>query len=93
MKSPEDSLLNAITLAKARQGMQYEVVRIDGGGNVRTRLASLGVLPGQNITVMQPGGFGPVMIAVKGSKLALGGGVTKKVLVRPIDLSGPIAES
>ncbi len=86
MNVPNASFPEAISLAKARQGMQYQVVQINGGGRVRTRLASLGVLPGQNITIMQPGGFGPVMIAVKGSKLALGHGVTHKVMVRPVSI-------
>lgn len=73
---------NIICLAKARQGYEYKVIRISGGEEVQTRLASLGILPGQRLKVMQPGWFGPVMIAVKGSKLALGDGVCQKVMVR-----------
>ena len=70
------------TLAKARRGYEYKVVRISGGVAVQVRLASLGILPGQCLRVMQPSFFGPVMIAIKGSKLALGQGVSQKVLVR-----------
>jgi len=84
MMSLNDSHPDAIALSKARQGLQYRVVRITGGTGVQHRLASLGVLPGQSITIMQPGGFGPVMIAVKGSKIALGHGITHKVLVQPV---------
>jgi ferrous iron transport protein A len=80
--SPEASDKSIITLAKARQGYEYKVVRISGGCDVQVRLASLGILPGQSLRVMQPSLFGPVMIAIKGSKLALGNGVSQKVLVR-----------
>lgn len=79
---PEAVDKNIISLAKARQGLIYKVIKISGSGEDQTRLASLGVLPGQSLQVMQPGGFGPVMIAIKGSKLALGQGVCQKVLVR-----------
>jgi Fe2+ transport system protein FeoA len=80
--SPESTDKNIISLAKARQGYEYKVVRISGGCDVQVRLASLGILPGQSLRVMQPGSFGPVMIAIKGSKLALGHGVSLKVLVQ-----------
>jgi Fe2+ transport system protein FeoA len=75
---------DAIILAKARPGLHYRVVGVSGGGEVQLRLASLGILPGQKIRIVQPSDFGPVMIAVKGSKLALGRGVSHKIMVRPV---------
>jgi len=77
---------NDVTLAKARPGQTYTVITIAGGCEVRHRLASLGVVPGQSLEIMQPGRFGPVMIAIKGSRLALGHGVSRKVILRPVHL-------
>jgi Fe2+ transport system protein FeoA len=74
---------DAIKLALAKLGQQYKIVGIDGGCEVRTRLASMGILPGQEIRVLKPGNSGPTMISVKGSRVALGRGVSCKILVRP----------
>jgi ferrous iron transport protein A len=74
---------DTISLTKAKSGHRYKIIGINGGGEVQTRLASLGIIPGQCIRVLQPGRFGPAMVAVKGAKLALGRGVSAKILIRP----------
>jgi len=50
---------------------------------VQSRLASLGILPGQRIRVLSSGRLGPVMISVHNGKLALGRGVSHKLMVSP----------
>jgi len=84
VKKEPGKVKDIISLTKGRQGQHYKVVSIAGGGDVQTRLASLGILPGQKIRMVQPSNFGPVMITVKGSKLALGRGVGFKIMVQPI---------
>lgn len=79
----DKKLNDSVSLAQAQQGRQYKIVTISGGCEMQTRLASLGILPGQAIEVVQPSGMGPVLAFVKGSKVALGRGVSHKILVRP----------
>ncbi len=81
-----DKLCDTMTLVKARRGRRYKIVCISGGCEVQTRLASLGILPGQDIQVVRPGDMGPVLALVKGSKVALGRGVSHKIFVRPLQL-------
>jgi len=59
------------------------VVGVTGGCEVQSRLASLGILPGQRIRVLSSGRLGPVMISVHNGKLALGRGVSHKLMVSP----------
>jgi Fe2+ transport system protein FeoA len=72
-----------ISLVHARVGSHYKIVEIDGGCEVQTRLASMGILPGQIIRILKSGNFGPTMICVKGARVALGAGVGYKIMVRP----------
>jgi Fe2+ transport system protein FeoA len=78
-----ENLKDILSLAQTRQGQQCKIVGISGGVEVQTRLASLGILPGQDIEIIQAGGKGPVLALVKGAKVALGHGVSHKILVRP----------
>lgn len=81
-----DKLNDSLSLAKAQHGQRYKIVCISGGCEAQTRLASLGILPGQDIQVVRPSGMGPVLALVKGSKVALGHGVSHKILVRPTQM-------
>lgn len=54
---------------------------IRGGKDLAARLASLGITPGVNVSVIQNYGHGPLMIIVRDSRLALGRGEAHKVLV------------
>jgi Fe2+ transport system protein FeoA len=78
-----ENLKDIRSLAQTRQGERCKIVGISGGVEVQTRLASMGILPGQDIQVVQAGGTGPVLAIVKGAKVALGHGVSHKILVRP----------
>ena len=73
---------DAIKLTSAKLGTHYKITEIQGGCEVKTRLASMGILPGQAIRVLNPGSFGPTMILVKGSRVALGNGVSHKILIK-----------
>ena len=48
---------------------------------MQSRLASLGLLPGEQIHVVRQGQFGPIVVSVKGARLALGRGVAHQILV------------
>jgi ferrous iron transport protein A len=47
------------------------------------RMASLGFTPGAVVTMTRNDGFGPVIVSVRGTRVALGRGEANRVLVTP----------
>ncbi len=64
-------------------GVQVRLVDIRSGQKLSHRLAELGLTPGIEITVVQDAG-GPILVAVRDSRLALGRGMAHKLIVTPI---------
>ena len=69
-------------LAMVRPGETVSVVNILGGRGLARRLTDMGLTPGVNIRVLNNHMPGPVMIELRGSKVALGHGVSQKIMVR-----------
>ena len=59
------------------------LARISGERGMRSKLYSMGLVPGAAISVLSPadGGRGPLMLRVKGSMLAIGRGMAQKIIV------------
>jgi len=70
------------SLADIRSGCAAAIVFVHGGRGAQCRLAELGLLPGEKLTMLHNSCCGPVTILVKGSKLSLGHGLAQKILVR-----------
>ena len=62
-------------------GEQVVIDRLVGGSQVQQRLADMGLTPGTTIEVIKASGPGPIIVAFRGSRLALGRGLSQKVLV------------
>lgn len=62
---------------------EVTVTSIRCGESCRARLASLGITPGVRIKVLRNTG-GPLLLDVRGSRLALGRGIAAKVFVTPL---------
>ncbi|MGC8855225.1 MAG: FeoA family protein [Anaerolineae bacterium] len=75
---------NAIPLAEMGTGEWGTVRRLNGGRAVLNRLVSLGVTPGARVNMTQNYGRGPLIITVRGTRLALGRGEAEKILVERI---------
>jgi ferrous iron transport protein A len=73
-----DDLLSLSDLPVGEAGI---VRALNGGKELSSRLASLGVTPGTIIFVVQNFGRGPVMIMVRDTRIALGRGEAQTVLV------------
>ncbi|MFA5094116.1 MAG: FeoA family protein [Candidatus Omnitrophota bacterium] len=69
-------------LGDIRTGDSAAIVFINGGIGAQHRLAELGMLPGERLTMLYNPGCGAVTVCVKGSKLSIGHGLTKKIIVR-----------
>jgi Fur family ferric uptake transcriptional regulator len=68
-------------LAFVLSGERVVIDRLLGGREVQHRLAEMGLTPGTEIEVVKAGGPGPNIVAFRGSRLALGHGLSLKVLV------------
>ena len=67
-------------LAMMRDGEVGRVVAVYGGRGLMRRLAELGFTRGERVKVLRSGP-GPILVLVKGSRVALGHGVAMKILV------------
>ncbi len=62
-------------------GETVKLAKIDAGRGLNSRLASMGLLPNVEITVVRNSHPGPFVISVKGSKMMLGRGMAHKIMV------------
>ena len=70
-----------ITLAEARVGDVVRVVRVDHGKVLRLRLTAMGITPGTVLRVVQRVWNGPCIVAVRGTRVALGRGMLNHIHV------------
>ena len=68
-------------LSRAKTGEMVTVIALGAGWGLQRRLADMGLTPGVKVKVISSGRPGQVVIEVRGSRMALGHGVTTKILV------------
>ena len=68
-------------LTSINEGVKATLQAINGGRQLRTRLAALGLLPGTEIEVIQNSGKGPFVVSVRGSRIVIGRGMASQVEV------------
>lgn len=73
-----------LPLAMIAEGENVQLVNIIGGRVLRKRLADLGLNPGMSLKVIQVDPQGPMILAVKDSRIAMGRGMAQKVMVELI---------
>jgi Fe2+ transport system protein FeoA len=71
-------------LSMVSPGQEVRLVTIHGGRRLRKRLADLGLGLGTTLKVVQAGMTGPLIVAVKDSRLVLGRGMAHKIMVEPL---------
>jgi Fe2+ transport system protein FeoA len=71
-------------LAMVAPGEEVRLTAIRGGQRMRRRLADLGLNLGMAVHVIQRDRHGPMILAVKDSRLALGRGMAHKIMVELI---------
>ena len=72
---------NQIPLAKLAVNERAVIVAFDGGRAVTNRLTSLGFTPGARVNMTQNYGHGPLIVTVRGTRVALGRGEAAKIIV------------
>ncbi len=71
-----------LTLADMKTGQSGTVVTVLGGHDLVRRLDALGIRPGRKVTKISSMLFrGPVTIKVNNTQVAVGFGMTKKIIV------------
>lgn len=70
-----------LSLAEIHAGERAVVRQFRAGRAVESRLASLGMTPGAALEVVQNYGRGPLIVSVRGTRIALGRGEAAKILV------------
>ena len=71
-----------MSLANLSAGQQAMIESLHGGRGLVSRLAVLGFIPGQNINMVQNFGHGPLIVEVRGARVALGRGEASKIIVK-----------
>ena len=69
-------------LAMVRPGELVTVTGVRAGWGLQRKLADMGLTPSIQIRVINSQMPGPVLIDLRGSRVALGRGVAQKVMVR-----------
>jgi len=69
-------------LADIRPGKQVQLVDIDAGRNLNSRLLALGLIRGTHINVITNQGQGPLLIGLGESRMTIGRGMARKIMVR-----------
>jgi len=72
---------NLRPLSIVKQGQTVKVAKIDAGRGLNIRLASMGILPNVQLTVIRNTQAGPFVISIKNSRMMLGRGVAHKIMV------------
>jgi ferrous iron transport protein A len=71
-------------LAMVRPGETVTLCEVTAGHELRRRLATLGLVEGTVVRVVQSDGGGPLIVAFRDdARLALGRGMAHKIRVRP----------
>ena len=68
-------------LSTVRSGESVKLTSIEAGRDLNSRLASMGLVPNAEITVVNNGHPGPFVISVKGTRMMLGRGMAHKIMV------------
>jgi Fe2+ transport system protein FeoA len=72
--------LTLMPLSMVAAGETVEMASLKAGWGLQRRLAGLGLKPGARVKVVS-GSPGPVVLEIDGSRLSLGQGVARKVMV------------
>ncbi len=85
---PETLEADRLCLNDLATGETGVVRQLDGGSHFRSRMASLGFTLGTQVRMVQNYGHGPIIVSVRGARVALGRGEARKVHVTRLSGQG-----
>ncbi len=72
---------NLIPLTSLKPNTERTVIEIRGGYGIRKKLADLGLVPGTKVRVVNKNILGPIILAIRNYRLAIGRGMANKIMV------------
>jgi Fe2+ transport system protein FeoA len=75
---------NAFPLLLARQNQTVSIIELRGGQHFREKCINQGIVPGQNIEVLNNTGRGPCVVSVDNAKVIIGYGMLNRIFVKKI---------
>ncbi|MBE0425158.1 MAG: ferrous iron transport protein A [Nitrospirae bacterium] len=72
--------IDLLPLIALREGEEGLIHFISGGYGLISRLASMGIAPGTQVTVLRNSG-GPLLLLTNGTRIAIGKGQSSKIMV------------
>ena len=70
-----------MSLLSVNKGQEVILKDIDWGIKLKRKLQNMGLTPGVKINMIQRSSFGPCVVEVRGTRLALGRGIVSKIFV------------
>jgi len=77
----KEAKVSRIRLSDAKPNAELMLYKILGGMGMERRLTEMGLLPGEKIKRIDSPNNGPVVLFVKGAKIAIGRGMADKIIV------------
>lgn len=77
--------MEPFSLLAAETHTKLQITAITAETALQNHLAKLGFLQSTHIEVLQNAGRGPLMVLIRGSRLALGQKLADKIIVKPVD--------
>ncbi len=71
-----------IPLSELKTGNHGVLELMHAGRGLSSRLSSLGLTPGTNVTILQNYGRGPLIVNVRGTHVALSRGLARHLMVK-----------
>jgi ferrous iron transport protein A len=81
----ETNLPRRLPLTELPTGTSGVLVGVSAGKGLAGRLTSLGFTPGVEVMMLQNYGHGPLMVSVRGTRVALGRGEAEKIWIERKD--------
>lgn len=78
-------MAETIPLAMLQENCEAIVVEINGGMGLTRRLAEMGFTNETRVKVLHSSPPGPMLVMVRGSRIALGRGLAMKIFVNPVE--------
>lgn len=66
-------------LAACPRGQELRLAGVRAGRELRSRLASMGLVPGVRLRVIRQEGRGPMVVAIRDMRLAIGRGMAERM--------------
>ena len=84
MSLPQRYESSPMVLTMLKPGTRARVTAVRGGRGFNQRLASMGIFPGAELTLVKGGVGGPVIVEVLGGRFVLGRGMAYRVMAEPL---------